>query len=116
MVGTRRWEEKATDSESWVRIAPRVFPTAAPSGAPAAKVANAMDLIFDGGNAWASIPSYCWEDGLPREWQPNEKDAHKLGLLPPHHSPECLSERRLRFHLEGRTEMSEGRAGTKAHF
>lgn len=41
-----------------MRMAPRVFPTAAPRGAPAAKVANAMDLIFDGGNAWASIPSW----------------------------------------------------------
>jgi len=42
---------KATDSESWVTTAPRVFPTAAPRGAPAAKTANATDLIFEGGNA-----------------------------------------------------------------
>lgn len=49
--------KQATDSESWVRTAPRVLPTAAPRGAPAAKVANAMDLILEGGNAWARIPS-----------------------------------------------------------
>jgi hypothetical protein len=54
---TRRWLAGTTDSESWVRMAPRVFPTAAPRGAPAAKVANAIDLVLEGGNAWASIPS-----------------------------------------------------------
>lgn len=49
--------KKTTDSESCVRTAPRVLPTAAPKGAPAAKVANATDLILEGGNAWARIPS-----------------------------------------------------------
>lgn len=49
--------KKVTDSESWVRTAPRVLPTAAPKGAPAANVAKATDLILEGGNAWARIPS-----------------------------------------------------------
>ena len=44
-------------------MAPRVFPTAAPRGAPAAKVANATDLILDGGNAWARIPSWVKDMG-----------------------------------------------------
>lgn len=41
-----------------VNMAPNVFPIAAPRGAPAANVANAMDRIFDGGNECARIPSY----------------------------------------------------------
>ena len=35
-----------------------VLPTAAPTGAPAAKVAKAIDRMGEGGNVWARIPSW----------------------------------------------------------
>jgi len=34
-----------------------MFPNTAPTGAPAANVAKARDLAFDGGNACARIPT-----------------------------------------------------------
>lgn len=34
------------------------MPTAAPTGAPAEKVANARDRVREGGKACANIPSY----------------------------------------------------------
>lgn len=46
-----------TDSVSCVNTEPNVFPIAAPRGAPAANVENAMARIRDGGNECARIPS-----------------------------------------------------------
>ena len=41
---------------SSVNSPPKIIPRAPPIGAPAEKVAKAMDLIREGGNAWAKIP------------------------------------------------------------
>ena len=41
---------------NWTRTPPKIIPKAPPIGAPAAKVAKATLLIFDGGNECASIP------------------------------------------------------------
>lgn len=49
------------------------LPTAAPTGAPAAKVANAMERMRDGGNACARMPSFV------RRGKGSEEDASGLG-------------------------------------
>ena len=41
-----------------VKRPPMVSPMAAPTGAPAEKVANAMERMGDGGKACAGIPSW----------------------------------------------------------
>ena len=47
-----------TYAVSCVRTPPTALPIAAPTGAPAAKVANAMERMGDGGNVCARIPSW----------------------------------------------------------
>lgn len=46
-----------THSVSWVNTPPMALPMAAPTGAPAAKVANAMERVLLGGKACARMPS-----------------------------------------------------------
>jgi hypothetical protein len=47
---------KSTNFDSWVKTPPRSIPRAAPVGAPAENVENAIDRILDGGNAYANMP------------------------------------------------------------
>ena len=42
--------------DSWVKMPPRTKPRAAPVGAPAENVENAIDRMLDGGNACAKMP------------------------------------------------------------
>lgn len=50
-------ERANTDAVSCVRTPPIVLPIAAPTGAPAANVANAIDRVRDGGKVCARMPS-----------------------------------------------------------
>jgi len=51
------YEQIMTHEASCVRTPPMIMPNAPPTGAPAAKVANASERALDGGKACARIPS-----------------------------------------------------------
>ena len=58
LVGSRKSTLEKAHFVYSVRTPPMVSPRAAPTGAPAEKVANAMDRICEGGKVCARIPSW----------------------------------------------------------